>query len=155
MIATCGAYVHANAPLTPHTHKQKTQSIPPQASCDFVMATCDAYMRANTPPHPHTPTHNLHPQAGCDFVMATCDAYMRANPGQQFFCRPGDAAPTTNSVCAFTGLARAKCEEAQFADGCAMKARAFRSVGIGRWGPWGAQVASTPRRPHTHHATSH
>jgi hypothetical protein len=39
---------------------------------------------------------------------------------------------TTNSVCTFDGLARAKCEDAQFADGCVMKVG-----GVGGVGGWG------------------
>lgn len=59
--------------------------------------------------------------AGCAFALSTCDAYAAAVPGQQWFCRREDYAPTTNSVCTFDGLARAKCEDTQFADGCIMK----------------------------------
>ncbi|GBF91572.1 leishmanolysin-like peptidase [Raphidocelis subcapitata] len=60
-------------------------------------------------------------KAGCDFVLATCDAFMAANPSQRFYCGKEDFSVTTNSVCTFDGMARAKCEEAQFADGCVMK----------------------------------
>jgi hypothetical protein len=40
---------------------------------------------------------------------------------QKYFCTKQDWQMTTNSVCTFDGLARAKCEDAQFADGCIMK----------------------------------
>ncbi|KIZ07138.1 leishmanolysin-like peptidase [Monoraphidium neglectum] len=60
-------------------------------------------------------------KAGCDFVMDTCDAYIKAHPEQKYFCTKQDWQMTTNSVCTFDGLARAKCEDAQFADGCIMK----------------------------------
>jgi len=59
--------------------------------------------------------------AGCDFVGMTCDQYVSANPAQKYFCSPDDYKATTDSVCTFDGLARAKCENAQFADGCVMK----------------------------------
>eukprot|EP00878_Enallax_costatus_P007236 GHUV01007582.1.p1 GENE.GHUV01007582.1~~GHUV01007582.1.p1 ORF type:complete len:635 (+),score=97.10 GHUV01007582.1:1-1905(+) len=60
-------------------------------------------------------------QAGCDFVSKTCTDYMSANPNQQFYCTKEQYADTVNTVCTFDGLARAKCEDAQFADGCIMK----------------------------------
>jgi hypothetical protein len=60
-------------------------------------------------------------QAGCDFVGKTCLDYAAANPAQQYFCTREQYADTVNTVCTFDGLARAKCEDAQFADGCTMK----------------------------------
>ncbi|WIA15148.1 hypothetical protein OEZ85_001835 [Tetradesmus obliquus] len=60
-------------------------------------------------------------QAGCDFVGKTCADFAAANPSQQYFCTRDQYADTVNTVCTFDGLARAKCEDAQFADGCTMK----------------------------------
>jgi hypothetical protein len=60
-------------------------------------------------------------QAGCDFVGKTCLDFAAANPTQQYFCTREQYADTVNTVCTFDGLARAKCEDAQFADGCTMK----------------------------------
>jgi hypothetical protein len=62
-------------------------------------------------------------QAGCDFVGKTCLDFAAANPTQQYFCTREQYADTVNTVCTFDGLARAKCEDAQFADGCTMKVR--------------------------------
>lgn len=60
-------------------------------------------------------------QAGCDFVAKTCTDYAAANPDQQYYCTKEQYADTVNTVCTFDGFARAKCEDAQFADGCIMK----------------------------------
>jgi hypothetical protein len=68
-------------------------------------------------------------QAGCDFVGKTCLDYAAANPSQQFFCTREQYADTVNTVCTFDGLARAKCEDAQFADGCTMKVSLVRTSG--------------------------
>lgn len=54
-------------------------------------------------------------------MAKTCNDYAAANPGQQFFCTKDEYAQDVNTVCTFDGLARAKCEDAQFADGCTMK----------------------------------
>lgn len=62
-------------------------------------------------------------QAGCDFVAKTCDQYISANPDQQYYCTKDQIADSVNTVCTFDGKARAKCEDAQFADGCIMKVR--------------------------------
>lgn len=51
----------------------------------------------------------------------TCADWIAANPSQQLFCTRESYADTVNSLCTFDGLARAKCENAQFADGCIMK----------------------------------
>ncbi len=92
---------------------------------------------ARTYTHTHTYTHK-HPQpahpyvcqgfldwgykAGCDFVAKTCTDYTSLNPGQRYYCtREEAAASDVNAVCTFDGNARAKCENAQFADGCLMK----------------------------------
>jgi hypothetical protein len=69
-------------------------------------------------------------KAGCGFVLDTCEAFIKANPGQAYFCTRDDYAMTTNSVCTFNGLARAKCEDAQFSDGCIMKVGGW-VVGVG------------------------
>ncbi|KAF8060553.1 Invadolysin [Scenedesmus sp. PABB004] len=60
-------------------------------------------------------------KAGCDFVAKTCADYIAAHPEQQYYCSPAEYADDVNTVCTFDGLARAKCEDAQFADGCIMK----------------------------------
>lgn len=62
--------------------------------------------------------------------METCDTYIKTNPAQEYFCTKDDYAMSTNAICTFDGLARAKCEDAQFADGCIMKV----GVGAGGWG---------------------
>jgi hypothetical protein len=67
-------------------------------------------------------------QAGCGFVLETCEAYIKSNPSQTYFCTRDDYAMTTNSVCTFNGLARAKCEDAQFSDGCVMKVRVLLCI---------------------------
>jgi len=72
-----------------------------------------------TPPTP--PPETAPPKAGCDFVLTDCNSYRKSNPSQTFFCDKPDFEMTTNSVCTFNGLARAKCEEATFADGCMLK----------------------------------
>jgi len=61
--------------------------------------------------------------AGCAFVEKTCNDWIAANPSQQFFCTREQYADTVNTMCTFDGLARARCEDAQFADGCGMKVR--------------------------------
>lgn len=60
-------------------------------------------------------------QQGCDFVEKTCNDWIASNPSQQFFCTREQYADTVNTMCTFDGLARARCEDAQFADGCGMK----------------------------------
>lgn len=92
-------------------------------------------------------THTLRPltcQAGCDFALSTCNAYAAANPGQQFFCSKEDYAQTTNTVCTFNGMARAKCEDAQFADGCIMKVRPGQGASLGLERTWGGAKSSYP-----------
>jgi hypothetical protein len=61
--------------------------------------------------------------AGCDFALSTCGDFADRNPGQPYFCTEngGSGSAQTNAVCAFGGLARARCERARFADGCGMK----------------------------------
>jgi hypothetical protein len=59
--------------------------------------------------------------AGCAFVEKTCNDWIAANPNQQYFCTREQYADTVNTMCTFDGLARARCEDAQFADGCGMK----------------------------------
>ena len=86
-------------------------------------------------------------QAGCDFLNSECNAYVAKHPNQQYYCTQADAASTStvNTVCTFDGMARARCTNAQFADGCIMKVRGRRGVcgGVAVKG-WGVRPTGVP-----------
>jgi hypothetical protein len=90
-------------------------------------------------------------KAGCDFVEKTCTDWIAANPAQQLFCTREGYSDTVNTLCTFDGLARAKCENAQFADGCIMKVRACGQASrAARWaqhcrhGGWLCRLGAAP-----------
>lgn len=99
--------------------------------------------------------------AGCDFVEKTCADWIAQNPSQQFFCTREQYADTVNTMCTFDGLARARCEDAQFADGCGMKVCVcvcvcVVAVGLLRAGSHclvGFPASWVPTRTHTHSGT--
>jgi hypothetical protein len=60
-------------------------------------------------------------EAGCDFIGQTCSQYVKTNPEQRFYCTASEWGRDVNSVCTFDHLARARCEDTQFGDGCVMR----------------------------------
>lgn len=75
-------------------------------------------------------------KAGCTFVEKTCNDFIAQNPGQQYFCTREQYADTVNTMCTFDGLARARCEDAQFADGCGMKVRVRLGAVVAQHRQW-------------------
>jgi hypothetical protein len=59
--------------------------------------------------------------AGCAFVEKTCADFVASNPDQRFYCTKKEWQSDVNSVCTFDHLARARCEDTQFGDGCVMR----------------------------------